>query len=155
RTPFSIGSNPDSDLRLATPGVAPVHARIVRLAGAHHLVPGPSSAPLMADGSPVSAGGLLLSHGMLIGLGPGCTVSLRVLIEGVRAADGGDRLLTLMEIARTITSSLALEDVLERVLDGAVRFSGAERGYLFLGEGGQLVRWRRGHDDDGQVEVSL
>ena len=50
RTPFSIGSNPDSDLRLAAAGVAPVHARIVRLAGVHHLLPGPSPAPLIAGG---------------------------------------------------------------------------------------------------------
>jgi len=155
RTPFSIGTHPDSDLRLTAAGIAPIHARIVQLTGIHHLLPGPSAAPLTADGAPVPSGGMLLAHGMRIEMGSGCPLSLRVLIDGVRAADGGDRLLTIMEIARTITSSLALEDVLERVLDGAVRFSGAERGYLFLGESGRLVRWRRGHDDDGPVEVSL
>ncbi len=155
RTPFSIGSHPDSDLRLTATGVAPVHARIAQLAGAHYLLPGPSAAPLTADGAPVPDGGLLLAHGARIGLGSDCPLTLRVLIDGARATDGGDRLLTLMEIAWTITSSLALEDVLERVLDGAVRFSGAERGYLFLGESGRLIRWRRGRDDDGPVEVSL
>ena len=155
RTPFTIGAGSGSDLRLTAAGVAPGHARIVLFAGTHHLLPGPSAAPLTADGAPVPDGGVPLAHGARIELGPGCLYSLRFLIEGARAADREDRLLTLMEIARTITSSLALEDVLDRVLDGAVRFSGAERGYLFLSEGDRLVRWQRGPDGDGQVEVSL
>jgi len=41
------------------------------------------------------------------------------------------------------------------VLDGAVRFSGAERGYLFLKEGKSLVRWRRETAAEDRAEVSL
>ncbi len=75
--------------------------------------------------------------------------------EPARPADRGDRLTTLLEIARTITSSLAVDEVLERVLEGAVRFSGADRGYLFLKEGDHLVPWARGRADSPSVEVSL
>ncbi|OLC54953.1 MAG: hypothetical protein AUH92_03155 [Acidobacteria bacterium 13_1_40CM_4_69_4] len=155
RTPFSIGADPACDLHLAAAGIAPGHARIVQFAGTHHLLPGPSAAPLTVEGAPVPAGGVPLAPGVRIEMGPGCPYSLRFLIEGARAEDREDRLLTLMEVARTITSSLALEDVLDRVLDGAVRFSGAERGYLFLREGDRLVRWQQGPDRDRAVEVSL
>jgi signal transduction histidine kinase len=65
-----------------------------------------------------------------------------------------DRLITLMEIARTITSSLDLGEVLARVLEGAVRFSGAQRGYLFLKEQGGLVPWTSGAAGHPSVEVS-
>jgi len=64
------------------------------------------------------------------------------------------RLLTLMEIARSINSSLNLDEVVERVLDGAVRFSGTERGFLFLREGDQLVPWVHGPRGGPSVDVS-
>lgn len=65
-----------------------------------------------------------------------------------------ERLLTLMEIARSINSSLNLDEVIERVLDGAVRFSGAERGFLFLREGDQLVPWVHDHRGGPSIDVS-
>ncbi|HYV19036.1 MAG TPA: GAF domain-containing sensor histidine kinase [Verrucomicrobiae bacterium] len=71
-------------------------------------------------------------------------------------APGGDeRLIELMRIARSITSSLRLDEVLSRVVDGAVRFSGAQRGFLFLKSAdGKLERWPAG-PDAAPVEVSL
>jgi signal transduction histidine kinase len=73
------------------------------------------------------------------------------------APNGGDeRLLELMQIARSITSSLRLDEVLSRVVDGAVRFSGAQRGFLFLKSAeGKLVRWPAGQEGAAPVEVSL
>lgn len=65
-----------------------------------------------------------------------------------------DRLLTLIEIARTINDSINLDEVVERALDGAVRFSGAERGFLFLREGTELVPWTRGRRGGPSVDVS-
>jgi signal transduction histidine kinase len=60
-----------------------------------------------------------------------------------------------MRIARSITSSLRLDEVLSRVVDGAVRFSGAQRGFLFLKSAeGKLVAWPAG-PDAAPVEVSL
>lgn len=155
RTPFSIGADHSADLRLPVPGIAPCHAQIVLFGGVHHLVPHVSVTALRADGNPVPEGGVALADGMRIDLGPGSPCTLRYLIQVSRTDDREDRLVTLMEVARTITSSLAVEDVLKRVLDGAVRFSGAERGYLFLREGRRLVRWRPGAADDDRAEVSL
>ncbi|HEV8701643.1 MAG TPA: ATP-binding protein [Candidatus Polarisedimenticolia bacterium] len=156
RTPFSIGSDRSATLPLPAPGIAPIHAQIVQFGGEHHLVPHPSgTGQLRVDGSPVPEGGIALTHGMRIDLAPGSPYTLRFLILGARAEDREDRLVTLMEVARTITSSLAVEDVLYRVLDGAVRFSGAERGYLFLKEGEQLVQWRRSSEEADRAEVSL
>ncbi|HZN02719.1 MAG TPA: GAF domain-containing sensor histidine kinase [Candidatus Polarisedimenticolia bacterium] len=69
---------------------------------------------------------------------------------------GDERLLELMQIARSITSSLRLDEVLGRVIDGAVRFSGAQRGFLFLKSAdGRLVRWPAPPDGAPPVEVSL
>jgi signal transduction histidine kinase len=59
-----------------------------------------------------------------------------------------------MEIARSIHSSLNLDEVVDRVLDGAVRFSGAERGFLFLREGDDLVPRVGGHRGGPSVDVS-
>ena len=69
---------------------------------------------------------------------------------------GDERLLELMQIARSITSTLRLDEVLGRVIDGAVRFSGAQRGFLFLKSAdGRLVRWPAPPDGAPPVEVSL
>jgi signal transduction histidine kinase len=59
-----------------------------------------------------------------------------------------------MQIARTFTSTVQIDELLERVLDGAVRFSGAERGYLFLKQGEGLKRWSPRADDQSVVQVS-
>ncbi len=155
RTPFAIGSDASSQLALATPGAAKHHAQIILLGGVYHLIPGASGAPLFSGGEPVPADGVPLAHGTLITLGPSCPWAVRFLVDRAGTVDREDRLVTLMEIARTITSSLALEDVLDRVLEGALHFSGAERGYLFLKEGEHLARWRRGSIDEDDVQVSL
>jgi signal transduction histidine kinase len=155
RLPFWIGSDPRADLPLAAPGVAPRHAQIVRILGAYHLVPEPSAGPVLVDGSAVPADGARLAAGARIQFGPAGPHVLRFLIDGPRPLDREDRLVTLMEIARTITSSLTLDEVVGRVLDGAVRFSGAERGYLFLREGDRLVPWKADAEASSKVQVSL
>jgi len=154
RTPFAIGAGPGADLALPQAGLAPIHARIVLLAGVHHVVPFSPETTLICEGQPVPAGGIPLIHGSRIQAGSGAVPVLRYLLTAASTAEREDRLVTLMEIARTITSSLAVEEVLERILDGAVRFSGAERGYLFLKEGDRLVPWTRGPEDAARVEVS-
>lgn len=154
RTPFSIGSEATADLALAEPGVSAHHAQIVLLGGAYRLIPGPGRTALHLDGTLVPASGCPLVQGSLIGFGSSSSVTLRFLVDGARRVDREDRLLTLMEVARTITSSLAVDEVLERVIEGAVRFSGAERGYLFLKDGDHLVPWRGGQGNARSVEVS-
>ncbi|MGH9749112.1 MAG: ATP-binding protein [Candidatus Polarisedimenticolia bacterium] len=155
RSPFGIGSAPTSDLRLENQDLREVHARIVLLGAVHHLVPdGP--APVTLDGVAVPEGGAPLAHGARIALAPSRLV-LRFLLEEAGTGpphDRGDRLLTLMQAARGITSSLAIDEVLERILEGSIRVSGAERGYLFLREGATLVpRVPRG-ESAASVEVS-
>lgn len=71
-----------------------------------------------------------------------------------RSAGPEERLLLLMEIARSINGSLNLDEVIERVLDGAVKFSGAERGFLFLRDGDKLVPWVSGQRGGPSVDVS-
>jgi signal transduction histidine kinase len=154
RTPFAIGSGPGVDLALPQEGLAPIHARIVVLAGVHHLVPFSPDTALTCEGRPVPPGGVPLAHGARIQTGSGAVPVLRFLVPAATTAEREDRLMALMEIARTITSALTIEEVLERILDGAVRFSGAQRGYLFLKEGDRLVPWTRGAEDPASIEVS-
>lgn len=155
RTPFRIGSDPSADLTITEPGVAPSHAQIILLAGAYRVVPGSPGSEVLLDDALAPPEGLALRHAALIGLGRACRMHLRFLLAGAGPVDRSDRLTTLMEIARTITSSLAVEEVLKRVLDGAVRFSGAERGYLFLRDGERLAPWTSPQDDPAKVQVSL
>src|SRR5262245_57907709 len=117
RSPFSIGAAASSNLTLAASGIAPQHAQIVLLGGVCHLLPAVPGAPLSADGAPVTEGGVALAHGARIALGPSCPYRLRVLIQEADAGDREDRLVTLMEVARTITSSQSVEDILDRVLE--------------------------------------
>ena len=153
RTPFSIGSDATGDLVLDEPGIAPRHAQIVLLGGAYRLIPAAAGAGLVLDGATIPSSGRRLVQGSMIGFGSSC-LALRFLVEGGRRIDREDRLSTLMDVARTITSSLKVDEVLERVIEGAVRFSGAERGYLFLKEGDRLVPWTRGQSDARGIEVS-
>jgi signal transduction histidine kinase len=155
RTPYAIGSDPGADLRLQHPGVLPQHARVVLVGGTYHLLPEPASPGMSVDGTPIPRTGVSLSHGTSVALLPHGAVSLRFLDTHHRSPDREDRLVTLMEIARTITDSLNVDEVLGRVLDGAVRFSGAQRGYLFLREGERLIPWTRGPAPPNDVEVSL
>ncbi len=154
RTPFAIGAGPGVDLALPQEGLAPIHARIVLLAGVHHVLPVSPQATLLCEGQPVPEGGTPLTHGARIQAGSKAVPMLRYLVPTAPTTEGEDRLVALMEIARTITSSLAVHEVLDRILEGAVRFSGAERGYLFLKEGERLVPWTRGTEDAARVEVS-
>ncbi|MFQ5877398.1 MAG: ATP-binding protein [Acidobacteriota bacterium] len=154
RTPFRIGSAPGSDLRLERAGLLPRHAEIVVLGGAHHLIPDPRAGTVRVDGRTVGGGGVRLRHGARIELDGGGIAPIRFLLSEPEQPGAGDRLLTLMAIARAITSSLDLDEVLGRVLDGALRFSGAERGYLFLRVADRLEPWTRHLGDRANVEVS-
>ena len=154
RTPYTIGSEPKSDLHLPLAGIKPCHARVVCVGGIYLLLPEPGAPAPLVDGVPVGADGVALVHGARIEIGLPGDLSLRFLEETALPREGEERLVTLMEIARTLTASLNLDEVLDRVLEGAVRFSGAQRGYLFLREGDRLIPWRQ---DEAQpnVEVSL
>lgn len=153
RSPFVIGSDHACDLTLAAPGLQPVHARIVRLGGAYHLLPA-GAHPIALNGSPVASGGSPLASGARIVLAPECALTLIFHGAGARSPNHGERRLLLMEIARTITSALDVDEVLTRVLEGAVRFSGAERGCLFLREDGRLVPHLPGGQGGPAPEVS-
>ena len=154
RTPFEIGSGPGAHLRLDHPGIRPRHIRLIRVAGVYRLVPDPAAPPVIVDGTPVPPAGAGMAHGTRIRLSSADDLGLRFLHTSELLGEHEARLITLMEIARTITSAQTLGEVLPRVLEGAARFSGAERGYLFLRDGDSLVPWSQHGDDAGRIDVS-
>ncbi len=154
KSPFVIGSASTCDLQLKGHGVRPRHAQIVLLGGAYVLLPLVSAGRPRVEGDLVGEVGIPLRPGALIDLTGSGIVRLRVQMPAAKKEPGGERLVTLMEVARTITSSLNLDETLERVLEGAIRFSGAERGYLFLKDGEHLAPWSRDANPPTEIEVS-
>ena len=65
-----------------------------------------------------------------------------------------ERHLALISLARSMTASLDLGEVVERVLEGSVRFSGAERALLFLRDGDRLAPWAASHTRPTEADVS-
>ena len=112
----------------------------MRLGREHHIIAEPAAPPPAVDGTPIPRDGTALAHGARIVPIPGGDLRLRFFVTDELVRDNEDRLITLMEIARTITSAKRLDEVLPRVLQGAVRFSGAQRGYLFLKDRSQSRR---------------
>ncbi len=74
-------------------------------------------------------------------------------------APANDRLAALYEVSRALGSTLNLDEQLTLALDSAIRLTGAERGFLVLMEGDELVfRLARDHKqealDESAFEVS-
>lgn len=154
-TPFRIGSGAGAQLRLDAPGISPTHLQLIRLGRVFHLIPEPGAPPASVDGIPLPAKGSKLSHGSRIAIGSQNGLQLRFLITSEVTRNHDERLITLMEIARTITAGMTHSEVSSRVLEGAIRFSGAERGFLFLREGERLVPWSPDGGTSVEIEVSL
>ncbi len=155
RSPFVIGSDRGCSLTLDVPGLPPRLAQIVLLGGVHTRLPLDSTRPIRVDGAPVGPEGVALRPGSVIDLtGAHAALRLRFRAAGGEGTPEEDRLVTLMEVARTITSTLNLDEVLSRVLDGAVHFSGAGRGYLFLRDQDRLIPWTGGTASPPEIEFS-
>lgn len=154
-TPFRIGSGSGAQLRLEDHGIFPSHLQLVQLGRAFHLIPERGAPLVSVDGVPLPPKGTKLAHGARITIGSLKDLQLRFLLTGEVIRDRDARLMTLMEIARTITSGMTHDEVSRRVLEGAIRFSGAERGFLFLREGERLVPWAPDGGTPPEIEVSL
>jgi serine phosphatase RsbU (regulator of sigma subunit)/pSer/pThr/pTyr-binding forkhead associated (FHA) protein len=177
--PFLIGRNPENHLILRDSRVSRTHASIVIEDGEYVLKDCGSSHGLYVNGKRVSRHALRTSDKIEFGAQDSYAIvfaldgaELKRLIEQVGAAGAAPRgvhplpgvggnlakLRAILDLARTMQSSLSIDDVLASVVDAALAVTGAERGFLLLRSGERLetrVARRRGggrlQDSDLQV----
>ncbi|MCI0657472.1 MAG: ATP-binding protein [Acidobacteria bacterium] len=165
--PITLGRAADCDVVIAEPFVSACHARI-EPAGKGYVVRDAGSTNGTWVDSASAKDAVRLKSGASLVLGQPGNYKVRFIIEAEEpkpepaseaAGTANENLLEVLEISKVLLSTLELEDVLGRVLDACVRVTHAERGYLFLHEGGDLkLRARRDDQQDPssaqQVEFS-
>ena len=159
--PLILGRAADCDVVIEEAFVSGHHARIEPSASGYVLRDAGSTNGTLLDGAPIN-GGKKLSDGSFVVLGRPGNYRLRFLAPGspssVKAAGARteQNLKEVLEISKVLLSTLELEDVLGRVLDACLRVARAERGYLFLLEGGDLkLRASRDGAGGGTTEQQL
>jgi hypothetical protein len=177
--PFFIGRNPENHLILRDSRVSRTHASIVLEDGQYVLRDCQSRHGLYVNGNRVSRHALRNSDKIEFGAPDSYALvfaldgaELKRLIDQMGIAGGTPRgspplpgvggnlakLRAILDLARTMQSSLSIDDVLASVVDAALAVTGAERGFLLLRSGERLETrvarrrdGRRLEDSDLQV----
>ena len=157
--PFLIGRNPENHLILRDSRVSRTHASIVLEDGEYVLEDSASRHGLFVNGNRVSRHALRDSDRIEFGAQDSYALvfaldgaELNRLIEQMGAAGAAPRgnqplpgvggnlakLRAILDLARTMQSSLSIDDVLASVVDAALAVTGAERGFLLLRSGERL-----------------
>ncbi|MCZ7651845.1 MAG: SpoIIE family protein phosphatase [Thermoanaerobaculia bacterium] len=137
-----VGRDPANELALAEATVSRRHARLLWRDGRLEVEDLGSSGGTFVNGAPVQRSEL--SPGDLVRFGP--RVEYEVVADERRSTasldlsqlvpreEGGDlrQLQTLLDVARALNAATVLDEVLQVVLQAAVRLSGAARGLLVL-----------------------
>lgn len=170
RFPFTLGRSSDNDLCLPHAQVSRQHAVIesepdglylrdlgsrhgtlrngeritrTRLHSGDHIVLGHTSARLLfLDGPPLSA------------VSQASGASARDLLHRVSSQSQGsdlEKLSLFLEAAQRFNGTQVLEDVLSTMIEYALRLTGAERGFVFLGENAGSLMLRSGRTSNGAV----
>lgn len=145
--PFLIGRQPDNHLVLRDNRVSRLHARILR-DGPDYLVEDlRSRSGVFVNGARIAAPTRLRNADVVtFGFEDGYQLvfqknepTLGNLADRVSSQSGGTqpanhlgRLRALVEVARTLQSSLSLHEVLESIVDAALAITRTERGFLLL-----------------------
>lgn len=157
--PFRIGRAPDCELVLRDARISRLHARIVEEGGEYYIEDAGSRNGVFVNGERVRRQRLAALDCIEFGIPGGCQLrfypagrhweNLAERVAGsLPSSDRIGRLRTLVEVARTVETAFSLDEVLASLIDAAMEFTGAERGFLFLrGERGlelKLARQRSG-----------
>ncbi|MBI4161354.1 MAG: GAF domain-containing protein [Acidobacteria bacterium] len=138
KTPFRIGPAEDCDLRLAN-GHQVEGAALIQHGPGGYLVRDLQGEVLRWNGKPVRS--RVLRHGDSFEFGSPslCQISFLLPAPGNPARDL-QNLKMLIEITRSVNSFCELDDLLQKILAGALQVTGAERGMVLLaGPGGDLL----------------
>lgn len=148
--PFLIGRQPENSLVLRDNRISRQHSRITREPGSGDYVVEDlrSRAGTYVNGQRIEAAARLhnsdvITFGYLDGYQLIFTheeQAVTKLAERMTATAGGGlgRLRALVEVARSLQSSLTLHEVLESIVDAALAITKSERGFLLLKKAGEL-----------------
>jgi len=163
KIPFSVGRSEDCSLVVADPQVSREHA-CIEWDGSNYIVRDQNSRHgTFVNGVRITKA--LLRAGNSIALGSRATV----LVFEVGDEDGSQTLLAqvskrwsnsvgesdleklslFLQAAQRLSSIEASQEVLRTMLEYSIRLTGAERGFVFLGESSQSFRLECGRDCDG------
>ena len=145
--PFLIGRQPGNQLALRDNRVSRIHARIVRDGDEYVMEDLRSRAGLFVNGIRLQAPARLRNADVVtFGFTDGYQLVFMHEEQALgrladRVADGGGeapglgRLRALVEVARSLQTSLSLREVLESIVDAALAVTRTERGFLLLKKG--------------------
>jgi phosphoserine phosphatase RsbU/P len=139
--PFRIGRLGGNELVLRDSRVSRNHARVVADAGRYVIEDLTSRYGVFVNGERVER--RALSSGDRIEFGLAESYRLEFLLEDAAGPDTGTlagstlpRLRAMLELARTLETSLSTDEVLSSVVEAALAVTGCERGFLLLAREG-------------------
>jgi signal transduction histidine kinase len=135
---YSVGRSHDNDLVISEPSVSKLHARLIHADGQFTIEDRESLHGIYVNGTRVRQAPLVSGGEVVLG-----NMRLRFTAGGADSMTERDVRLPwiehqqlLLSLVQAINSSLELDAVLNKVLDGLMRVTGAERGYLLLADEG-------------------
>jgi signal transduction histidine kinase len=132
---YTLGRGRDNDLVLTEPSISKHHARILFEDGGFLVEDKDSMHGVYVDGTRVARGRLSLGSELQLG-----SVTLRLMGLGETSTDQIARFpwieqqQLLLSMVQALNSTLVLSEVLEHVLEGVMRMTRAERGFILLTE---------------------
>lgn len=149
---LKIGRNSENNVILNDPSISRFHAEIRPQNGSFYVVDLGSKNGTIVNGERTKE--RKLAHGDRIQLGSNPAQALLFALEDVKESvlasvsstnDSAEskvsshHLRMLLEVSKALSSSLVLDDVLNRVMDAVMELTGADRGFLMLKDlGGEL-----------------
>lgn len=153
---LKIGRNSENHVILNDPSISRFHAEIRPQNGSFYIVDVGSKNGTIVNGERVTE--RKLAHGDRIQLGSNPAQAMLFALEEVKdsvlasisstndsAASkvSSHHLRMLLEVSKALSSSLVLDDVLNRVMDAVIELAGADRGFLML------------KDEHGELQVAM
>ena len=165
-TPYTVGRKVDRDLVIADPRVSREHAQIVSEDGEFYLIDLASKHGTFVNGEKVDRRKLARNDRLEFGARDIAYLIFHPLhatsntareflsqiscIQIAPEASDLEKLTLFMDAARKLNTSGVLEDVLQTLLEAALRLTHAERGFVFLREADGELRLAAGRDKSGE-----
>jgi len=146
---ITIGRSRTSDVYLEDPSISRLHARIRVQDGTHVIEDNRSLHGTKVNGKLVEA--QPLAHNDVIELGVYALKFVTSQVGDSQTTLGNsdfDRMQLLLNVTRSINSSLALREVLEHVIDAVIQVTRAERGFLMTLSSNNALEFRIGRNCD-------